>query len=402
LFQSFLSSSPSTFSATDCATPQIPIISRAGERPLLIAFYAPLKPLDHPTASGDREMAKALKRALEEAGHNVQMPSPLQSFSLTPRADRLVEFEKQAAAEIDRLLEQSAGHPDLWFSYHSYYKAPDLLGPTIARALAIPYYLAEASYAPKRARDDWHPWQQKAEDGFRLAKRHFCFTDQDYMGLERFLGSRSALVRLPPFIDPTHYPQTPPLRDSRRATELVTVAMMRGGVKLDSYRFLGEALGHLLDVDWRMTIVGDGPERATVERAFSALPPERLRWPGSLDPADVRRALVHADLYLWPGFGEAYGVAYLEAQACGLPIVALDCGGIRSVVVDGSTALLVDPPAVAGFAAAVRRLCLDQPLRSQMGERAHVFIHAERTLAQAAQLLNQHLDLSLEHENERQ
>jgi glycosyltransferase involved in cell wall biosynthesis len=342
-------------------------------------------------------MAKALKRALEQAGHVVQMPSRLQSFSPAPQADRLAEFEKQATAEIGRLLQNDSAPPDLWFSYHSYYKAPDLLGPTIAHALAIPYYLAEASHAAKRTHDDWQAWQQKAEVGFRLAKRHFCFTDQDFIGLERFLGSRSALVRLPPFIDPTDYPPSPPLRRNRGATELVTVAMMRGGVKLDSYRFLGEALAHLLDIDWRMTIIGDGPERCAVERAFAALPRDRLRWAGRLDPTDVRRALIHADLYLWPGFGEAYGVAYLEAQACGLPIIALDCGGIRSVVVDNKTGLLVDPPAVAPFAAAVRRLCLDQPMRSHMGERAYAFIHTQRTLEQAAKLLNQHFDLSLEH-----
>jgi glycosyltransferase involved in cell wall biosynthesis len=338
-------------------------------------------------------MARALKRALEQAGHIVQMPSRLRSFSPTPSADLLAEFEQRAAAEIERLLKGNGAHPDLWFSYHSYYKAPDLLGPSIARALAIPYYLAEASHAPKRNEDEWHSWQQKAEDGFQLAKRHFCFTDQDYTGLERFLGSRSALVRLPPFIDPTDYPQTPPLRHSRSTTEFVTVAMMRRGVKLDSYRFLGEALAHLLDLDWRMTIIGDGLQRSEVESAFAALPSDRLRWLGRLDPTDVRRALTQADLYLWPGFGEAYGVAYLEAQACALPIVAVDCGGIRSVVVDGDTGLLVDPPALAPFAAAVRRLTLDQSLRRQMGERAHAFVHTQRTLGQAAELLDTHFNL---------
>ena len=41
--------------------------------------------------------------------------------------------------------------PDLWFTYHLYYKAPDLVGPLVAGALGIPYAVAEASVAHKRA-----------------------------------------------------------------------------------------------------------------------------------------------------------------------------------------------------------------------------------------------------------
>ena len=45
-----------------------------------IAFYAPLKPPDHPTPSGDRELARALAAALRLAGHRVNLGSRLRSF----------------------------------------------------------------------------------------------------------------------------------------------------------------------------------------------------------------------------------------------------------------------------------------------------------------------------------
>src|SRR5258708_24281091 len=45
--------------------------------------------------------------------------------------------------------------PELWFTYHLYYKAPDWLGPAVSEALGIPYVIAEASYAPKRAHGPW-------------------------------------------------------------------------------------------------------------------------------------------------------------------------------------------------------------------------------------------------------
>ena len=45
-------------------------------------------------------------------------------------------------------------------------------------------------------------------------------------------------------------------------------------------------------------------------------------------------------LYAWPGYGEAYGLAYLEAQAAGLPVVAQDMDGVPGVVRNGETAIL--------------------------------------------------------------
>jgi glycosyltransferase involved in cell wall biosynthesis len=358
-----------------------------------------MKPPDHALASGDRQMARALMLALAQNGHEIKLASRLQTFSATPQAATLSAFEDKADAERQLILTEwnrSRWRPDLWFSYHNYFKAPDLIGPSIARFLGIPYFLAEASHAAKRSSDTWKNWQAKAEDGIRLASRHFCFSRPDYLGLERFLDNPSQLVPLPPFIDVSPYPQLPPPRTMREPIELITVAMMRGGVKLDSYRFLAKALAQLVDVQWRLTIVGDGPQRSQVEMALSSLPVQRLRFLGTLDAPDVPRALIESDLYVWPGFGEAYGVAYLEAQACGLPVVALNCGGIESVVSNGQTGLLVDEEDNAAFNAAMRRLCTDHAFRHRLGLAAHRFVHEERSLDKAAAQLNFHLRQGVE------
>ncbi len=119
-----------------------------------LAFYAPLKPPDHPVPSGDRRTAQLLVQAWEKAGHHVEIASGLASR----RRDGAQQAEVAAAAvaERQRLLAlygaRPAGErPAAWFTYHLYYKAPDWLGPDIARALAIPYLVAEASVAGKRA-----------------------------------------------------------------------------------------------------------------------------------------------------------------------------------------------------------------------------------------------------------
>jgi hypothetical protein len=59
--------------------------------------------------------------------------------------------------------------PELWFTYHLYHKAPDWLGPVIADALGIPYVVAEASDAPKRALGEWAAGRDAAKRAIRRA-----------------------------------------------------------------------------------------------------------------------------------------------------------------------------------------------------------------------------------------
>ena len=77
-----------------------------------------------------------------------------------------------------------------------------------------------------------------------------------------------------------------------------------------------------------------------------------------------------ADLLVWPAINEAYGMALLEAQAAGLPVVAGNSGGVGEVVCDGRTGLVVPQGDGAAFAAAVAGL-LDRPeARAAMADAA--------------------------------
>ena len=102
--------------------------------------------------------------------------------------------------------------------------------------------------------------------------------------------------------------------------------MMRHGDKLDSYRLLAASLAMLSDLDWSLDIVGDGEARGEVAAALAPLGP-RVRWRGALDEAGVADALANSDLFVWPAINEAFGMALLEAQASGLPVVAGASGG---------------------------------------------------------------------------
>jgi len=358
-----------------------------------LAYYAPLKSPDHAEPSGDRAMARALLLALAAGGHDVRLASTFRSRSAVPDDDRREALQAGARTEVERLSRQwreaaDGWHPEAWFTYHLYYKAPDWIGPELCRRLMIPYVTAEASYAGKRDRDAWAPWQRDAAAAIRQATINFCLTAQDRAGLEQIAGRLGRLVDLPPFIETVAETGEAAGRLRNAVPVLAAVGMMRAGVKIDSYRMLAAALGMLLDAGWRLHIIGDGPARDEVVAAFSAIPPERIAWAGALAPAEVRRRLAAADVYLWPGFGEAYGMAYLEAQAAGLPVVAQRTGGITSVVRDGETGFLTGLGDQAAYAAAVRRLLSDDALRARMGRAAARFVREERTVAAAAKVLD--------------
>ncbi len=355
-----------------------------------ISFYAPLKAPDHPVPSGDRQMARMLIAALRAGGHDVAIASTFRSFLPVPDATRMLEIEARAEDEIARLIAgfEADGPPDLWFCYHPYFKAPDLLVSRVAARFGLPMATAEASHAGKRADGPWAGWHRINEAALRGADLQICFTPRDAEGLASLVPAER-IVMLPPFIDAGPFGAVGKVSRGSGRVELVTVAMMRAGDKARSYAFLAGALAALPpDLDWRLTIVGDGPERRLTETAFAIVPGQRIVWAGEQDAAGVAAAMAQADLYLWPGFGEAYGVAYLEAAATGLPSLAMDCGGIASVVTDGVTGLLTPEGDLDAYARSLAILIRDTSRRAKLGEEARRVVLEERTVLRAATILS--------------
>ena len=120
-----------------------------------VAFYAPLKPPDHPVPSGDRRMARALIEALRagrQSGRAGEPPAQLRSNrrSRAPAPHRGLG-RRVAGQLLERYRRMPAGRrPRAWLTYHAYHKSPDWLGPSITAALDIPYLLAEASFSLSR------------------------------------------------------------------------------------------------------------------------------------------------------------------------------------------------------------------------------------------------------------
>ncbi|MBY2905701.1 glycosyltransferase family 4 protein [Rhizobium leguminosarum] len=348
-----------------------------------VAFYAPMKSPNHPVPSGDRLMARLLIRALELGGHQVDIASEFRTYASTPQAAAALEPAIGAELERLRLRWKSAPRPDLWFCYHPYYKSPDPFGPAISAEFAIPYVTAEASYAAKRDRTGWAASQKLVGEAIMRAAVNISFTGRDQDGLcAAFAQAR--LARLNPFIDTALFETVSPAPDPRR---LMTVAMMRAGDKMDSYVMLANALRLIEDRPWTLAVIGDGPMRQEVRALFADFP-GRIEWLGERNAIEIAELLGRGGLYVWPGCGEAYGLAYLEAQAAGLPVVAQETAGVPAVVEAGVTGLLTPEGDVAAYAEAVAALLDDGQRRDAMGQAARRLVLGERSLAMAAQRLD--------------
>jgi glycosyltransferase involved in cell wall biosynthesis len=372
-----------------------------------VAFYAPLKPPDDPVPSGDRRMARLLIDALAAGGHQAELAARLRSRDRhgdAERQARLAELGRRLAARIARRVRARPPEmrPAAWLTYHVYYRAPDWIGPAASAALDIPYLVVEPSHAPKRAAGPWRLGNEAAEAAIRSAAGVLCMTAADAECVAPLLAAPDRLHRLRPFVEIAPFTDAAAQRAAHRAVLaerhrldparpwLLTVAMMRKGDKLDSYRVLARALS-MLDGDWQLIVAGDGPARPAVEEALGRLGADRVRILGGL-PADALPPLyAAADLFAWPALREAYGMVFLEAQAAGLPVVAGADGGVPEVVAEGETGRLTPPGNPRAFAAALRALLDDDGERRRLGAGARRRVAERHDLPDAAATLDRAL-----------
>jgi glycosyltransferase involved in cell wall biosynthesis len=372
-----------------------------------VAFHAPLKPPNSPKPSGDRRMARLLIKAMAARDHDVRLASILRTRDGAGNPPRQARIQRLGARLADRLVRhyktEGAWRPDVWFTYHLYYKAPDWIGPIVTEALGIPYVVAEASHAPKRAEGPWKLGHQQVESILGRADLVIGLNKRDRTCVAPVLGPRTRYVGLRPFLEPREIRDRTAARtqiSTRHGVPLDTVwllavGMMRDDAKLESYRVLASSLAKLTNrANWRLIVVGDGPARDEVEKALG---PDTI-FTGALPDDQLSSYYAAADLFVWPSVREAYGMALLEAQATGLPAVAGDSGGVPEILRDGETGLLCPEGDVNAFANAVERLINDTPKRLKMSQKARSIIALDHGFQNAATTIDGWLIDMLRHQ----
>lgn len=126
--------------------------------------------------------------------------------------------------------------------------------------------------------------------------------------------------------------------------------------------------------NYKLIIVGDGPERSKLENKVKKENIKNVTFTGFRN--DVENILPHADIFALPSTEEAFGIAYIEALACGLPVIGCDDGGATDII-DKDVGILIKPNNVSSLKNAIDKLLnnkkLYQKLQSNTRKKAMQF-----------------------------
>jgi glycosyltransferase involved in cell wall biosynthesis len=161
-----------------------------------------------------------------------------------------------------------------------------------------------------------------------------------------------------------HLGASPP-DDPSPKRERATVATLAHVIPRKRHVDVLEAVQSMDDVDW--LVIGDGPELPALRRAAATLGLEdRIEFTGQLGPDEALRRLASAHVMALPSEDEAFGVAYVESLACGVPAIGLETeGGPAEIASLGPGMLLVPPRDPVALAKAIRTALADPDLPAQ-------------------------------------
>ena len=123
--------------------------------------------------------------------------------------------------------------------------------------------------------------------------------------------------------------------------------------------------------DARLILVGEGPERGKIEDIIKQNGlGDSVALSGNLGHDRVLEEISRSEVFVCPSLAEGLGIVFIEAQACGVPVIGTRVGGIPDVIRDGENGLLVEPEDPAAIAAAVIKLLKDKELAGRLRARA--------------------------------
>ena len=252
---------------------------------------------------------------------------------------------------------------------HSHYWLSGWVGSEVARSLGVPHAVTFHTHGATKeaAFGDKEPPERHAMEAqmAQSASRIMAFTAEEAGALQRCYGlppERIAVV--PAGVDCGLF--APGDKHAARHSlglPLEPPVVLYAG-RLEAYKapdIAVRALAHLPGV--HLAVVGGDPADAgrvwLSEVAAGAGVAERVHWHDAVPHERLRDYYVAADLLAAPSYHESFGLAALEAMACGVPVVAANVGGLRGIVADGETGILVESREPGAYAAHIQALLRD-------------------------------------------
>lgn len=354
---------------------------------------SPLAVLGGTDAGGQNVAVAALATGLAERGTEVVVHTRRDDLSLPRRVplapgvtvdhvsagppepmgkDLLLPYMDEFAADMYR--QWSAERPHV---VHSHFWMSGYAAVRAARPLDLPVLHTFHALGVVKRREqgvkDTSPAQRIAIETRLLHEtdRVIATCPDEVLELVRLGADRERIAVIPCGVDVGHYRPEGPAAPRTRRHRLLYVG------RLVERKGIGNAITAMAAVPGAELVIAGGPDPAELH-----LDPEvsrlrlladkhgvsdRVRFLGRVDRAVLPALYRSADVVVCVPWYEPFGLAAVEAMACGVPVVASAVGGLSDTIVDGVTGIHIPPRRPDLAAAAVRALLADPPLRQRMG-----------------------------------
>ncbi|MHB9155065.1 MAG: glycosyltransferase family 4 protein [Endomicrobiales bacterium] len=306
------------------------------------------KLVEHFRRAGDTVEVITLRRGFHCLAHN-----------FSPRL-----FDRLRNGAWDVLLQDELVHPSLFLLNRR------LRGEVPYPLLSIVHHLADDEPAP--------PWKKRMR-GDR--ERSYLNSVDGFIFNSRAVRQRvESLVRVPvPSV--LAYPGrnkfgaavTPEVvRERALGNKALQILFLGNVIPRKGLHVLLEALSRISAFDWQLNIAGSlSCDRAYVHSLFRLIVRRKLvgsvSFHGALPDEALGELLRESHLLAVPSLYEGFGIAYLEALGCGLPVIASSAGGAREIVEDGREGFLIEPGDAAALRERIERLGRDRERLRTMG-----------------------------------
>lgn len=159
---------------------------------------------------------------------------------------------------------------------------------------------------------------------------------------------------------------------SRTARILITVARLH---PIKGLGFLIKAVSLIVQEipDIQLFIIGDGPQRGELENLIHHNNIEKnVKLLGFKSQDQIINYLNISDVFILPSIHEAFGIALVEAMACGLPSVASNVDGIKDIIIDNREGVLVPPGDEKMLAKSILALINDNPKKERLSRQGRI------------------------------